>query len=106
MSDESGMDKLRAMRRQVRQGGGPERVKRHHAKGKLTARERVDGLLDRGSFQEIGMFVTHRTAGFGLEEKKDLGDSVVTDRGRTVTRTFAYSKIPSYNHNQLKGFLF
>ena len=86
MSDDSRIDHLHAMRQQARQGGGPKRVERHHAQGKLTARERIHRLLDRGSFQEIGMFVTHRTAGFGLEEKKHLGDSVVTGWGRVDGR--------------------
>ena len=57
MSDGTGIDQLRALREEARQGGGPKRVERQHAQGKLTARERIDGLLDRGSFQEIGMFV-------------------------------------------------
>ena len=86
MSDDSRIDHLHAMRQQARQGGGPKRVERHHAQGKLTARERIHRLLDRGSFQEIGMFVTHRTAGFGLEDKKHLGDSVVTGWGRVDGR--------------------
>ena len=86
MSDDSRMDHLHAMRRQARQGGGPKRVERQHAQDKFTARERIHRLLDRGTFQEIGMFVTHRTAGFGLEEKKHLGDSVVTGWGRVDGR--------------------
>ncbi|MGD2205477.1 MAG: acyl-CoA carboxylase subunit beta, partial [Anaerolineae bacterium] len=63
-------------------GGGTARIERQHAKGKLTARERVERLLDPGTFRELDMFVTHRTVGFGIEEKKYLSDSVVTGWGR------------------------
>ena len=64
------------MREQARQGGGPERIDREHAKGKLTARERIERLIDPGTFREIDMFVTHRTVGFGMEERQVLSDSV------------------------------
>jgi len=69
-------------RRVAKLGGGEERIERQHSKGKLTARERIDGLLDAGSWREIDMFVTHRSVGFGLEKSKYLGDSVVTGWGR------------------------
>jgi propionyl-CoA carboxylase beta chain len=62
-------------------GGGEERIKKQHEGGKLTARERVDLLLDPGSFVEIGRFVTHRCTDFGMEEQKVLGDGVVTGYG-------------------------
>jgi propionyl-CoA carboxylase beta subunit len=62
-------------------GGGPERTKKQHEGGKLTARERVDLLLDPGSFVEIGRFVTHRATDFGMAEQKILGDGVVTGYG-------------------------
>jgi propionyl-CoA carboxylase beta chain len=62
-------------------GGGEERIKKQHEGGKLTARERIDLLLDPGSFIEIGRFVTHRCTDFGMESQKILGDGVVTGYG-------------------------
>lgn len=62
-------------------GGGSARIESQHKKGKLTARERLQLLLDEGSFQEIGMFVTHRSTDFGLENEKYYGDGVVTGYG-------------------------
>jgi propionyl-CoA carboxylase beta chain len=62
-------------------GGGTARNKKQHQKGKLTARERLAVLLDEGSFEEIGMFVQHRSTDFGMEKKKYLGDGVVTGYG-------------------------
>ncbi len=62
-------------------GGGIEKIEKQHAKGKLTARERIDLLLDEGSFEEYDMFVEHRCNDFGLKNKKFLGDGVVTGRG-------------------------
>jgi acetyl-CoA carboxylase carboxyltransferase component len=72
---------LRQLREQAKLGGGQRRIDAQHAKGKLTARERLDLLLDPGSFRELDMFVTHRTVGFGIEEKKFLSDSAVTGWG-------------------------
>lgn len=63
------------------QGGGAARIEKQHEKGKLTARERVHIFLDDGSFEEIGMLVTHRTKEFGLENQKFYGDGVVTGFG-------------------------
>ncbi len=63
------------------EGGGRKRIDAQHQKGKLTARERIDLLLDKGTFQEIGKFVQHRSTDFGLEEQKMLGDGVVTGYG-------------------------
>ena len=62
-------------------GGGQKRIDSQHKKGKLTARERIHFLLDEGSFEEIGMFVTHRSTEFGLDREKYLGDGVVTGYG-------------------------
>ena len=59
---------LEEMRRQARLGGGDERIASQHTQGKLTARERLELLLDPGTFVEIGMFVTHRASGFGMEK--------------------------------------
>ena len=68
-------------RERALQGGGAKRIEEQHRKGKLTARERIDILLDDGSFEEIGMFVQHHSSDFGLEKQKYLGDGVVTGRG-------------------------
>ena len=61
-------------------GGGQTRIDSQHKKGKLTARERLHLLLDEGSFEEIGMMVTHRSTEFGLEREKYLGDGVEIGR--------------------------
>ena len=63
------------------EGGGKKRIEAQHHKGKLTARERVNFLLDKGTFQEIGKFVSHRSSDFGLGDQKYLGDGVVTGYG-------------------------
>lgn len=73
---------LQQLREKALQGGGPKRIEDQHAKGKLTARERIDLLLDPGSFEEIGMFVQHRSSDFGLDKQKYLGDGVVTGYGK------------------------
>ena len=62
-------------------GGGRERIQKQHEGGKLTARERIDLLLDPGSFIELDRFVTHRCTDFGMEQQKFLGDGVVTGHG-------------------------
>lgn len=66
----------------ARLGGGQKRIETQHQKGKLTARERLDLLLDPGTFNELDMFVTHRSTDFGLDEQKILGDGVVTGYGQ------------------------
>ena len=73
--------RLEELRQQAMLGGGEQRISAQHAKGKLTARERLDLLLDPGSFDEIGMFVQHRSSDFGLESQKYPGDGVVTGYG-------------------------
>ncbi len=75
------IESLRRLREQAQQGGGQDRIDAQHAKGKMTARERVEILLDRGSFRELDMFVEHRTTDFGMDAKKFLSDSVVTGWG-------------------------
>ncbi|MBI4539960.1 MAG: acyl-CoA carboxylase subunit beta [Gemmatimonadetes bacterium] len=77
---------LEDLRRQAELGGGPERIAAQHAKGKLSARERLDLLLDEGSFVELDRFVTHRSVEFGLDRKKILGDGVVTGYGTIFGR--------------------
>ncbi len=74
--------RLREMRARARLGGGEERLRQQHARGKLSARERLDLLLDEGSFEEIDAFVTHRATQFGLDQQRYLGDGVVTGYGR------------------------
>jgi propionyl-CoA carboxylase beta chain len=81
MSKEDEIKRLRELKAKAKLGGGGERIEIQHKKGKLTARERLDLLLDEGSFQEIDTFVTHRSTEFGLGEKKFLGDGVVTGSG-------------------------
>ena len=85
--------KLEELRAEAMLGGGDDRIKVQHDKGKLTARERLDILLDEGSFNEIGMFVRHRSHDFGLEDKRYLGDGVVTGYGLINSRqVFVYSQ--------------
>ena len=86
MSTNPKIQKLEDMRARAQLGGGKARIDAQHAKGKLTARERVEKLLDPGTFRELDMFVTHRTTGFGIEEQKYLGDSVVTGWGQVNGR--------------------
>lgn len=74
--------RLRQMRERAMLGGGERRIQQQHAKGKLTARERLELLLDEGSFEEIDMFVTHRISDFGMGEQQVLGDGVVTGWGK------------------------
>ncbi|MCI0341160.1 MAG: acyl-CoA carboxylase subunit beta [Planctomycetales bacterium] len=78
--------KLEDLERQSREGGGPERVEKQHQAGKLAARERLDLLLDPGSFDEMDAFVVHDATAFGMAEKKILGDGVVTGTGRIEGR--------------------
>ena len=85
--------RLEDMERAALVGGGPERVERQHAAGKLTARERIEVLLDPGSFTELDKFVTHRCADFGMQEKKIPGDGVVTGYGTIDGRqTFVFAQ--------------
>ncbi|MDX1514901.1 MAG: carboxyl transferase domain-containing protein, partial [Gammaproteobacteria bacterium] len=70
--------KLEAMRAAARLGGGQERIDAQHKKGKLTARERIELLLDPDSFEEWDLFVEHRCTDFGMAENKIPGDGVVT----------------------------
>ncbi len=76
------LKELAALNRRAEDAGGPERIKRQHDAGKLTARERINLLLDEGSFEELDKFVEHRCIDFGMEQQKILGDGVVTGYGR------------------------
>ncbi|HEY3335489.1 MAG TPA: acyl-CoA carboxylase subunit beta [Candidatus Limnocylindrales bacterium] len=85
--------RLEQLRAEALQGGGPVRVERQHAWGKLTARERLDLLLDPGSFVELDAFVTHRATEFGLDRQHFLGDGVVTGHGTIAGRlVFVFSQ--------------
>jgi len=83
---ETALEKLQRKNEEALLGGGTDKIAAQHKKGKLTARERIHLLLDEGSFEELGKFVTHRSAEFGLEEQKYLGDGVVTGFGRMSGR--------------------
>src|SRR5579885_3122016 len=76
------LEELHQLREQALLGGGKKRIEAQHKKGKLTARERLDLLLDPGTFQELDMFATHRTTDFGLADQKIPGDGVVTGYGK------------------------
>jgi propionyl-CoA carboxylase beta chain len=85
--------RLDRRRARARLGGGEQRIAAQHAKGKLTARERIELLLDQGSFEEFDMFVEHRCADFGMEKTKIPGDGVVTGWGTVSGRTvFVFAK--------------
>src|SRR5881296_2035271 len=75
-------DRLKEKRDLAKLGGGPEKIEAQHSRGKMTARERIDALVDPGSFVEIDRFVVHQTVDFGMAEKKILGDGVVTGHAR------------------------
>ena len=84
---------LKKKREESLLGGGQKRIETQHKKGKLTARERIDLLLDEGSFVEYGAFMEHRCTDFGMSDEKYLGDSVVTGRGLINGRTvFVFSQ--------------
>ena len=89
MSEQQTTDKYKILEKKNAEallGGGNERIEAQHKKGKLTARERVDLLLDEGSFEEIGKFVMHRSKDFGLDKEYYLGDGVVTGYGTIAGR--------------------
>ncbi|MCV6592999.1 MAG: acyl-CoA carboxylase subunit beta [Silicimonas sp.] len=83
------LEELKRRRAEAAAGGGEKRVASQHAKGKLTARERIELLLDDGSFEEFDMFVTHRTTDFGMDKDKPAGDGVVTGWG-TINGRMVY----------------
>ena len=87
------LDKLEQRREQARLGGGAARIEAQHNRGKLTARERIELMLDKGSFEEFDMFVEHRSIDFGMEKQKIPGDGVVTGWGTVNGRTvFVFAK--------------
>jgi len=87
------VSKLASKREEARMGGGQKRIDIQHSKGKLTARERVEVLLDTDSFEEYGLYVEHRCHDFGMGDKKQAGDGVVTGQGTINGRlVFVYSQ--------------
>ncbi|RJP53837.1 MAG: acyl-CoA carboxylase subunit beta [Anaerolineaceae bacterium] len=93
MNENSKIQKLNELQAQSRLGGGQARIDAQHKKGRLTARERLDLLLDKGSFREVDPFVVHRTNDFGLDEQKIMSDSVVTGWGTVEGRlVYVYSQ--------------
>src|SRR6056297_1462173 len=93
MSKQDKIKELIDKRNQAKLGGGDDKIASQHKKGKLTARERIEILLDEGSFEEFDMFVTHRCTNFGMEKKKIMGDGVVTGTGTIDGRVvFVYAQ--------------
>ncbi len=93
MESESNLEKLRELNREAGAGGGQEKGHRQHEQGKLLARERLEILLDHGSFVEIDRFTTHRCTDFGMDAKKIPGDAVVTGYGSIDGRpVYVYSQ--------------
>ncbi|MEM8921795.1 MAG: carboxyl transferase domain-containing protein, partial [Pseudomonadota bacterium] len=87
------LEKLEAKREAARLGGGERRIANQHKKGKLTARERIELLLDEGSFEEWDMFVEHRCSDFGMDEQRIPGDGVITGWGTIEGRiVYVFSK--------------
>lgn len=89
MNNQEKLAKLKDLKAKAMLGGGAKRIESQHQKGKMTARERIDALLDAGSFEELDMFVTHRCTDFGLEKESYLTDGVVTGYG-TVNGRLVY----------------
>lgn len=87
------INELRERKSQARMGGGQDKIERQHARGRMTARERLDLLLDKGSFREMDIFVTHNSNDFGLADQKVPGDGVVTGYGTIDGRlVYCYSQ--------------
>src|SRR5918998_778979 len=87
------LERLEERRLEARRGGGAARIEAQHKRGKLTARERLELLLDHGSFEEFDMFVQHRATEFGMDKVKIPGDGVVTGWGTINGRAvFVFSK--------------
>jgi propionyl-CoA carboxylase beta chain len=81
LSHKDKISRLRKRREEAKLGGGPSRIEKQHSRGKLTARERLDLVLDPGSFSELGMFITPQPTSFGELEGKFYGDGVATGSG-------------------------
>ena len=93
MTEPATLQRLNKLNGEAMAGGGKERADKQHQEGKLTARERIDTLLDPGTFVEVDRLVTHRCVDFGMEKTKFLGDGVVTGYGKVDGRTvFLFSQ--------------
>ncbi len=93
MSTEERIEKLRQLRKEHEHAGSQRAVDKQHEAGKMTARERVDALVDKGSFVELDMFVKHAARGFGIEDRRPPGDAVITGWGTIDGRTvFVYAE--------------
>ena len=93
-------DKIKTLNDKIAEahlGGGVKRIAKQHSNKKLTARERIDYLMDEGSFEEIGMLVTHRSTDFGLEKEMYYGDGVITGYGTIETAVNAIKR-GAYNY--------
>ncbi len=86
-------EELKKKNKESLEGGGVDKIEKQHEKGKLSARERIDLLLDKGTFEEIGKFVMHRSKDFGLDKQYYLGDGVITGYGKVNGRfIYVYSQ--------------
>jgi len=85
-SMEEKIRELRERRRHLEEGGGPEERERQHRRGKMTARERIEALLDPGTFSEIGLWMTPRKTGFDIDERELPGDGVIAGSGEIESR--------------------
>ncbi len=93
MSTSDKLARLHQMRGAAKLGGGERRIAQQHERGKLTARERLDLLLDEGSFSELDAFALHRASDFGLDDERYLGDGVVSGHGTIEGRVvFVYAQ--------------
>ena len=80
------LDRLDEEKARVSLGGGQDKIEKQHERGKLTARERINALVDEDTFQETGMFATHRTTHFGMDKAEAPADGVVTGSGAIFGR--------------------
>jgi len=87
VSTEEQIERLRALRDEAEHAGSQRAVDKQHEAGKMTARERIDAFLDKGSFVELDMFARHQASGFGIEDRRPYGDAVVTGWGTVDGRT-------------------
>ena len=93
VTHEEKLEYLRDLREQAINSASEEAIEKHHSKGKLTARERIDVLLDPGSFEELDTFVRHRTTDFDMAKRRPWGDAVVTGYGTIEGRkVFVFSQ--------------
>jgi propionyl-CoA carboxylase beta chain len=104
MATSNNLEKLREFNERAEAGGGQERAQRQHEQGKLLARERLDILLDSGSFVELDRLRTHDCTDFGLDKQKFFGDAVVTGYGAVDGRlVFVYSQDFTVFGGSLRG---